>query len=99
MTTPANENIPLPSLDPRTRAIIDEFNLYFVPGASIKECYKKIGRKRSLSFSEFKKILEKELGINLGSSKVFEKKIHKQVDITSKINHATIISNEEKIEG
>ncbi len=86
-----------PSLNPRVRAIINEFNRLFIPGSNIRSVFSTISKKHNISFYDFKKLLETELGVKIGSSKEFRKKIYKAIDNDPKITYATNIENENKL--
>lgn len=90
-----NDNIPLPSLDKKVRNVIDDFNFYFTKGSTIRNVFINIKRRRNISYAEIKKILEQELGIKVGGTREFMKKLYKQDQAAPTIG--LIINNEEKL--
>lgn len=91
---------PLPSLNPRTRAIVDEFNDSFAPGVTGEQIIKKIIRKYNSSWMEIRKIFKTELNIDI-SKKDFYKRIHITAEMKASREktfiNTKIISGEEKI--
>lgn len=71
----------LPSLEHKTRAVIDDFNKWSKPGQKFEAVIKHLMRKHDLTFADIRKIFKKEVGVDIGNKKTFYKKIHKRNEV------------------
>lgn len=81
-----NDNLPLPSLDYKTRSIIDDFNLWCDKIANknitLENVIKIIMRKYNITYYEVRKIFKSELDVDIGDKKSF---YTKQIVVKDKI--------------